>query len=385
MNKIFDIIRVLHKFKQGELSFEEKALLDSWMEVPENRKFAEELLTEEREEAVLKEFQKYDADRAYRRFVGKNSHILLRRRMRRVAAVMIPFILSAALFLYISESRKNVVTHEVAETVNPGEAKAILTLAGGEKVVLGKQDTRFQQATGGGWIRSDSSGLTYEKDLCRPEQLVYNELYVPRRGEFSLRLADGSRIYVNADSYLKYPESFAADCREVELSGEAYFEIARDTLRPFIVKVGDMRVQVLGTSFNVNAYKLSQEVKTTLVSGKVKVGYKQVQLELVPGEQACVSEENGEIYKKQVNVALYTAWKDGLFKFERESLENIMLILSRWYDVNVFFRNEALKQSLFSGDLKKYDTIEQHLQMLEMTTNVSFVVQGNHVFVGYKN
>lgn len=388
MNKIFEIIRVLHKCKAGPVSREEKEILDDWMEEPGNRKFTEELLTDKREKTVLKEFRKYDPDRAYQQFLNRNPLFLPQRKIWWSAAVITLLVGVTTFSLYIDKLPKSSVEGKLAEAAKGDrreEAKAILTLAGGEKVVLGKENSHFRKTTVEGSISSNSSGLIYEKKIQQPEQLVYNELYVPRRGEFNLRLDDGSRIYINADSYLKYPQFFGKDSREVELSGEAYFEIEPDPLRPFIVKVGGMKVQVLGTKFNINAYKENPEVKTTLVSGKVEVDYEHMALELMPGEQGCVRVESGEIYKKKVNVAVYTTWKDGLFKFEKENLENIMMILARWYDVNVFFRNDALKYSLFSGDLKKYDTIEQHLRMLEMTTNISFVVQENNVFVGYKN
>ena len=382
MDKIFRIVALLHKYKAGELDPLEQEELEVWLGVEENRTWAEEMLTEEREVQVLAELRRYKPERAYQSFVGRRQRHSIKWGWTWAAAIVIPLAIAMALILKTEKPME--VNTLAGQEITAGGSRAILTLSGGSKVVLGKEQSVYTRDTNGVCITADSSNLVYQRKAEVPVELVYNELFVPRRGEYSLQLSDGTRVYLNAESKLKYPETFGKDRREVELSGEAYFEVCRDTNRPFVVKVGDMRVNVLGTVFNINAYQEMANIKTTLVSGKVKVECQGKTLELLPGEQACLHKSNVELHKQKVNVALYTAWKDGLFKFERESLENIMMVLERWYDVNVFFQNDALKYSLFSGDLKKYDTIEQHLKMLELTTNVQFMIKNNTVFVGYK-
>lgn len=382
MDKVFRIVELLHKYKAGNLEPQEREELEAWMGMADNRTWTEQMLTEEQEVKVLAEMRKYRPEKAYNRFVGRPQHRMVRLGWTWAAAIVLPLAIGVAVFL--RTERPMEVDALASQEITAGESKAILTLSSGSKVILGKEQPAYMRDTNGVCITADSSNLVYERKSDVPVELAYNELFVPRRGEYSLKLSDGTRVYLNAESKLKYPETFGRDCREVELSGEAYFEVCRDTSRPFVVKVGDMRVQVLGTVFTIKAYQEMMDIKTTLVSGKVNVECQGKALELLPGEQACLHKSNVVLHKQKVNVALYTAWKDGLFKFERESLENIMMVLERWYDVNVFFQNDALKSSLFSGDLKKYDTIEQHLKMLELTTNIQFKIKNNTVTVGYK-
>lgn len=385
MDRVFRIVELLHRYKTDKLEVSEQKELEEWFGAEGNRKWAEQLYSEDYEARVLQEFRKYNSITAYQRFTGKKTVHRSWVRWSWVAAVILPLVVAIALLLKQANTGQESFIPVAQEVVTAGGHKAVLTLANGRQVSLGKTLPVYTRDAKGVFVKADSSNLVYEKKEQETESLVYNELYVPRKGEYSLQLSDGTRIYLNADSRLKYPETFGKQTREVELSGEAYFEVRKDIDRPFIVKVGDMRVRVLGTVFNINAYDEMPDVKTTLVNGKVNVECPGKSLELAPGEQASLNKTDEGLYKAKVNVALYTGWKDGLFKFERESLENIMKVLERWYDVQVFFYNEELKHSLFSGDLKKYDNIEQHLQMLELTTSVRFYMNGNNIFVCYKN
>lgn len=217
------------------------------------------------------------------------------------------------------------------------------------------------------------------------ETVEYNMLATERGGEYQLVLSDGTRVFLNAVTSLKYPVVFGEGERRVELDGEAYFEVAADSARAFVVEVGDMEVEVYGTSFDVTTF-YEGEVRTVLVEGSVGVrepGSGKV-CRIVPGQMAVYDREDRSIAVKETDVTLYTAWKEGLFRFEEVRLEDIMETLSRWYDVDVFFDDDALRHTLFTGDLKRYDNIGVHLRMLEMTTNVAFEVKGNAVFVGYR-
>lgn len=384
MDKIYRIVELLHRYKSGRLTEDEETELNGWLCRDANEAWAKKLLSEKYEGEVLQALGKYDSGRAYHCFVRQAT----RRRIRRIgfwaAAIAVPFMIAIGLLVRLQGEGKQEIPVVASRPVPGGSSRAVLTLSGGQTVVLGEKQPVYTKEEKGVVIKADSSNLVYERKAEIPVELVFNELTVPRKGEYSLQLSDGTKVYLNAESWMKYPEAFGKDKREVELAGEAYFEVCRDTLRPFVVKVGDMRVNVLGTAFNISAYREAAEIKTTLVCGKVNVECDGQTLDLLPGEQACLHKADAGLHKEKVNVALYTAWKDGLFKFERESLENIMLVLKRWYDVNVFFQNSALRESLFTGDLRKYASIEEHLCMLELTTNVSFQIKGNTVFVGYK-
>lgn len=384
MDRVFKIVELLHKQKACRLTEEEKSELAAWLSDDKNRKLAERLSQEEEEQKAWTEHRHYNAEKAYARFSRMTDKRKLSwRYWGWVAAVLLP--LTCVTIFLLQEDELEERTIEYVSTIPGGRGHAILTLSGGDQVVLGETQPSYSRMDSSVFLTADSMTLHYRKKKELSDQLSYNELYVPRRGEYVVCLSDGSRIFLNADTRLRYPEVFGDGPRVVELTGEAYFEVASDSLHPFIVKTSEgMEVQVLGTVFNINAYTENTEIRTTLVKGCVAVG-KEEKLVLTPGEQACFRKDGNGIYKRDVNVSLYTGWKDGLFKFRRESLENIMMILMRWYDIQVSFQNETLKQLLFTGDLKKYDSIEEHLEMLEMTTNINFEIQGDRVVIGYKN
>ncbi|MEG2339973.1 MAG: FecR family protein [Odoribacter sp.] len=384
MDRILKIVRLLHKYKAGKLTPEEYAELQEWLSPEKNRILAEKILSDEREKEALEELTNYDSNRAYHQFTQQISRPRIQHRWWWVAAMLLPLAIAIALFLKIDNNTIFTKDPFAQQSETPAKVEVILTLGDGQKVVLEKDRPVCIRNISGIMIHTDSSGLVYQGEVIEKEQLTYNEVYVPRRGEYTLQLSDGTRIFLNADSRLKYPETFKKDCREVELSGEGYFEVTKDPKRPFFVKVGDTKICVLGTAFNVNAYKEIPEIKTTLISGKVNIVYQDQTLELIPGEQSRFNKNDASLQKERVNVSLYTAWKDGLFKFEHENLEHIMMILERWYDIQVFFESPHLKEYLFSGDLKKYDTIEEHLKMLEMTTNIHFTIQDHSVFISNK-
>ena len=199
-----------------------------------------------------------------------------------------------------------------------------------------------------------------------------NRLDVPQGAEYHLVLSDGTRVWMNARSRLVYPVAFG-DTREVELEGEAYFEVTRDENRPFIVHAGQVAVKVLGTEFNVNTCR-KQKVQTVLVKGSVQVengGKREVVLR--PGELA--ETVGTQIRVTQVNVRKYTAWREGVFYFEEAELEEIMTELADWYCVQAVFTDQTVRTRKFSGVLERSETIENVLKKIERTTSVHFTIQ----------
>jgi transmembrane sensor len=271
--------------------------------------------------------------------------------------------------------------------ITPGGMKAKLILATGKNVLL---DTLALEVTtiweAGATIQKSGGVLTYEnvgKEDARPMEVVYNTLEVPRGGEYDVVLEDGTRVWLNADSRLKYPVVFPGSERRVILEGEAYFEVARDTNRPFLVETGVQSLRVLGTAFNVYAYPDEPDIYTTLVYGSVALsaGGQRHERVLVPGEQAVYHVRNGNFTVGKVDVSQVAAWKKGLFVFENQNLEQIMLKLARWYNVMVFFRNEAARTIEFKGNLPKYSDFRLVLQVIEKSSNVKFDVKGETVIV----
>ena len=205
---------------------------------------------------------------------------------------------------------------------------------------------------------------------------------IPRGGEYTLLLADGTKVYLNSVTKLRYPVSFASHERRVYLSGEAYFEVAHDSLHPFIVETEGMSVRVYGTEFNVNTYN-EGIIQTTLVNGKVGIRVPETGEEvfLQPNEMAEFLNSFSSIRVKKVDTFVYTAWKDGKFVFENESIEEIMERLTRWYDIKVFFENESVKNQIFNGVITRFVDVEDVLHLIEGTATVKFGINGNMIIV----
>ena len=200
-------------------------------------------------------------------------------------------------------------------------------------------------------------------------------------GLYELELSDGTRVWLNSVSQLRYPVQFAGNERKVYLSGEAYFDVQRDTTRPFIVSSDGMDVRVYGTEFNVTAYE-GEPLRTVLVNGKVGMQARSSEeIFLHPGEMGKYHAEAQKIEVQAVNTRLYTAWKDGTFAFNNETIEQIMGRLSRWYDLNVFYANEEVKSQVVDGIIPQVNNVGDILHLIEGTATVRFELKGNTVVV----
>jgi ferric-dicitrate binding protein FerR (iron transport regulator) len=204
-------------------------------------------------------------------------------------------------------------------------------------------------------------------------------LEVPVATDFQIELSDGTIVFLNADSRLKYPTSFGSTERKVYLEGEAYFEVSKDAVRPFRVETKDVVIEVLGTSFNVNAYPEQSSTSTTLATGKVQINKGEQQVLLQPGEQAC-STDTGFIVHT-VDVREFISWKDGLFIFNNMSLEQIMRQMERWYGLSVTFLNPEVKKYTFTGMINKHLVPEETFSVIQKTVNVQFTISGKQVII----
>ena len=262
--------------------------------------------------------------------------------------------------------------------VLPGSYKAVLTLASGEQVNLEEwgRDSLWKDGT---LIRKRKGELTYEQKAgdMQQEEMLFNTITIPRSGEYKLVLSDGTKVWLNSDSKLEFPNTFVGDERRVKLAGEAYFEVAKNKAKPFRVEVDRVEVVVLGTSFNIHAY--DEAVKTTLVEGAVKLNVAGKAYSLSPGFEANVDQGGVRIVKSDVYEQI--AWKDGRFVFREKRLEEVMSILSRWYDFEIFYQNAAVKDLHFTGNIPRHATINEVLKFLERTHLVHFSVVGRTVIV----
>lgn len=307
----------------------------------------------------------------------------MRRRWAFAASVLLLVGIGGALLRYVQGERGT--GQQVAVLSENTDNQVMLVTAGGERLVLSdlEADTVFTRGEVKMHVAAQGN-LSYEHSgEGKTANQEYNRLIVPRKCEYQIMLADGTKVYLNAETELRYPAAFGGSERRVFLNGEAYFEVARDTSCPFYVETSCQTVCVLGTSFNINAYSEESRNYTTLVSGKVEVSGKQSGngMILQPGQQTVLDMASGKMEVRKVDVRQVTAWREGLFVFDGLSLEQIMAKLSRWYDVQVFYKNPEARNYIFKGNIPRYNSLEEVLNTLGKVSNLHFDLQGETVTV----
>ena len=356
-----------------------------WRRIWRERDFAEvrrvllEVGMMGREEVEFDKEKMWRVLESYRRKGGERRRIA--GAWRWVAVILLPLLLGGTRWILLAAKQERPVVSEAA--LEAGHPQAVLILARGERIDLtsGRTDSLPGQV-GVNVLRDSARGVVYERREEQAENPEYNTLVVPRQGEFQVVLADGSKVYLNSESEIRYPTFFAGGERRVFLKGEAFFEVASDTSRPFIVEVGEMDVRVLGTRFNVNAYAPERAIRTTLVSGKVRVSDREDKAAVIlePGQQA-VWKKDG-LTTREVDALAVSAWVDGKFYFEEGmTLEEITEQLQRWYDIDFFFASERVKRFVFAGMIKKEYTANEIFSMIEKAARVKFTVNGRTVTV----
>jgi transmembrane sensor len=371
---------LIARYQKGVVSDAEKALVEEYYRRLEN--FAAAELSAE-EEAELKEaiFQHIRSGMQPRQMpLYKRVYFSLS-----AAAAVLLFFVAGYWFLETGvpghKSKSDLATITLND-VPPGSDAAILTLANGKQILLDSTSGTISKQAGTTVINLNGV-LTY-KTGGTPENVAYNTISTARGNQYQLALADGSKIWLNSASRLRFPTAFAGTIREVELlSGEAYFDIARDVKKPFRVRTNDVRVGVLGTHFNVNAYSDEGPVKTTLIEGSVKLSManslfdSKQSVMLQPGEQAVINDDRFVV--SHPDIAQVIAWKAGLFEFDNTDLPTIMRQISRWYDVDVTYTEKPTNEK-FGGSISKNLPLSNVLRLLE-GNNIRFKIQGKKLFV----
>ena len=361
------------------------AKVEAWMKDPEHVILLKEFAT------VYQKRMNIDFNRDKKVEFARLENTIQERKSRRMTlrwSVAASVILLIGLFVgrMVNEWRDLDEMRMLAETerIVPG-VKAELILSTGERVVLNQQCVSIEGVNETG-IQNDSvTGLNYTTAKVQGEGMIYNTMRIPVGGFYQLALSDGSKVWLNSMTEFRFPVAFTGEERKVYLTGEAYFEVAPNSKHPFIVVTEEgMEVKVYGTEFNMNTYQHGV-VQTVLVSGKVgiRVNATGKEVMLAPRQMAEYSEKTGMVRVEDTDPYRYIAWKDGEFVFERETIEEIMERLGRWYDVKVFYENESLKQKRFTGVISRYEDIEQVLRLIEGPATLRFEVKGNVVTVKY--
>lgn len=312
------------------------------------------------------------------------------------AAAVIFFVVATGYLIWSGKEKTGATTDTlqlVENDIDPGTSGAVLTLNNGQKIVLDhiRQDTIAVQ--GNMNVISRDGEIVYDGEKSSGSDLQYNTLSTPRGRQFQLVLADGTKVWLNAMSSIRYPASFTKTERKVEISGEVYFEVAHLTQEvnksekrvPFIVQVNTLlgdggEIEVLGTHFNINAYNDENAIKTTLIEGLVKVKKGKDEAVLQPGYQSQVVNGSPIKVTKDINVDAEIAWKNGFFTFDRADVKTVMNQIARWYDIDVEYQDDKIPNERFGGDIQRNAKLSSVLNVLEKS-GVKFRVEGRKVIV----
>jgi transmembrane sensor len=366
---------LLAKYKEGSCSEEEIDLLESWY-----LDYKDEMSDLSPEELIAAKAKVWASLPVHQR-QGK-----ITRLWPRIAAVAAIVLCVAAgwWFFQMKQDVKPLTSREMAARILPGGNKAVLTLADGSEISLTDVANGKLASQQGMVITKNNDGqLEYRMDPAAgvvAGELRFNTISTPAGGQYQVILPDGTKVWLNAGSSLKYPTAFAGQERKVILKGEGYFEVTHDQSRPFRVQSNDQTVEVLGTHFNISAYENDGDVKTTLITGKVQVKtqYNNASAILKPGEQSIL--ENNALKVAEVMTEDVIAWKNNSFVFNNEKLGSIMRKIARWYDVEVICPPD-LAESVFVGSGSRDKSLDWTLDKLELTGTVHFKVEGRRVTV----
>jgi transmembrane sensor len=313
------------------------------------------------------------------------SHVVKLHLFRNVAAAAIVLLLSGTAVYHwynkheqqkLAAQSKAIVKHDV----DPGDNKAVLTLANGSKLILDSAKIGLLNQSGNIVINKTKDGqVVYSADKGQQQNgpIAYNTISTPTGGQYQVVLPDGSKVWLNSASSLKFPTAFTGNERDVELTGEGYFEVAKNKAKPFNVKVKDIDVYVLGTHFNIMAYGDEAAVKTTLLEGSVRLTQGKVSNLLKPGQQGVINDKGIKIIDVDTDEAV--AWKNGFFDFERANIQDIMKQLSRWYGTEVMYEGK-IPDDEFVGKISRDVKLSQVLHILELS-HVRFRIENKKIIV----
>jgi transmembrane sensor len=362
--------QLLEKYRAGNCSPEEKALVEAWY----FKEAGQTIMPEGPEDPMAEEQLIWNRITAELPAQAKIRRLSFRRWAAIAASVLL--CLSAGLYVYLQRSVKpNQFVVIKASQVKAGGQLAILTLANGKKIVINNQSNGTLAMQGNTTITKNSNGEVSYTGTGDNSEPAYNTITTPVGYQFKVDLPDGSKVWLNAASSLTYPVAFKGRERLVELTGEGYFEVVNNPAMPFKVKTATQTVQDLGTHFNINAYSDEPDTKTTLLEGSIQVTQQQTSNHkiIVPGQQTLLTDQLFTV--RQVNTAQVVAWKDGEFNFDHTSLHDLMRQVSRWYNVKVIYEGNVKDDQFFGEVERKYD-LGEVLQVLQLG-GLHFRVEAN--------
>ena len=382
MKEIYDIAKLISKEKVGELTADEHQELTDW----KSKNESSYMLASDSKQIQKKHelYEKIDQEKSWKRITEqipdlKPKVIRLRTVLKWAAVILLPLLATTYMLNEMYWTQNPVI-------VEAGSPKATLELSNGKTIYL--EDYQGKDIKSGKEKLASNANyeLVYQQGEAVEEILKYNTIKTPIQGEYFMQLSDGTKVWLNAQTEIQFPEKFGKGKREVKLiSGEAYFAVAKDQDRPFDVMLSDgSKVEVLGTEFNVMAYQDEEEMQTTLVEGSVQFSKESEEVILVPGQQVGLNLVSNEMEVREVKTDIYTAWKDGKFVFNREPMESVLRKMSRWYGVKVICDDEAVLKRRISGRTDRYEDIDKLIGLIEEISPVELELEDDHLLVSKK-
>ncbi len=380
-----EIQQLINKYLSGKTTEDENAIVERWYE---NIYGDDPELNPEQTEALKANLYESLFDYIHRNEAEELKPVVARSIPFRIwiaaAAVLLICLMGGLFYVNYSSTKSLKIEDQLANDIQPGGNKATLVLADGSVVVLDDAKNGNLASQGNTAVQKSADGiLTYKitNTGAVTDAVTFNTISTPRGGQYNIILPDGSKIWLNAASSLKFPTAFTGKERNVELTGEAYFEITKNAAMPFHVKSAGQTIEVLGTHFDINAYKDEPVIKTTLLEGSVKVTKGTETAMLKPGQQSSLLPyEPGAIQvSNNVDEDEVTAWKNGMFQFNEADIKTVMRQISRWYDVDVEFESK-IPSDHFKGKLPRDAKISQVLKIIELS-GVNFKIEGKKIIV----
>ncbi len=389
---------LLEKYLTGSLSDAERVELSGLLEQPEYQMALEETLLQEYQsrrfegeghEKILEKIEHHILSNIASPKIESSPEVIFPQKRRIIsfsswaAAAAVLVLVLGGYFLFSHDSGKTktpVAVNQVTPDILPGGNKAVLTLTNGSKIILDSvANGELAQQGNTKIIKSDSGKIVYAENGHTHAENGLNILSTPRGGMYQLILPDGTKVWLNSASSITYPTAFNGKQRNVSITGEAYFEVAKDKERPFHVAVNDMNIEVLGTHFNINSYADETDVKTTLLEGSIKLTTGNYNTLLKPGEQAQLGKNGRVNILHSEDMEQVMAWKTGYFNFKNAELPMVMRQLERWYDIDVHYEGE-ISQRRFQGELPRSMTLQEVLNVLR-EVKIKYKINGKMLII----
>lgn len=374
------IVSLIVKEMAGTISEPENFELQCWLSESQEHQKSYEQLKQTKIDEELQRYRRLDSREGWKKYKalrgGERRHRIMR--WNSVAAAVIILLMGMWVLMRPGQLAEESIGGA------PGSSKAVLILADGTQKELATPGKEEILHLGTMMVKNNGTSICYEtmQKSAAESSIVYNELKIPTGGEYQLVLADGTHVWLNSQTKLRYPVRFTGNKREVYLEGEAYFEVTKDKEHPFCVMTRKaVSVEVLGTSFNVRAYQDENQIETVLEEGCVKMSAAGQVLVLQPGNRSSYDIHTRNMNLETVNTRLYTEWRTGQFTFVKKRVEDILRDVARWYNIDIFYQSEAAKDILFSGSFKKYESITPLLEAIEVAGGVVFDFKGRTLTV----